>query len=127
MCAPVTEEFETMDILVNNAGVTRDGLFRKIDARDWDDGHHHQPQQRLRDDTMFVEPMAERGWGRVINISSIVGQIGNFGQANYAAAKAGHRLTKTLAREYAKKGVTVNAVRPASSRRGCSKGCPTRH
>src|SRR5262249_4340613 len=59
------------------------------------------------------DPMAERGWGRVINISSIVGRIGNFGQANYAAAKAGLiGFTKTLAREYAKKGVTVNVVAP---------------
>src|SRR5262245_59124320 len=61
--------------------------------------------------------MADRGWGRVINISSIVGEVGNFGQANYAAAKAGMiGLTKTLAREYAKKGVTVNAIAPGFTR-----------
>ncbi len=69
--------------------------------------------------------MAERGWGRVINISSIVGEIGNFGQANYAAAKAGLiGLTKTLAREYARKGVTVNAIAPGFIKTRMTDGVP---
>ena len=73
----------------------------------------------------FIEAMAGRGWGRVINISSIVGQIGNFGQANYAAAKAGLiGLTKTLAREYARKGVTVNAIAPGFIKTRMLDGVP---
>ena len=73
----------------------------------------------------FIEPMAARGWGRVINISSIVGRIGNFGQTNYAAAKAGLiGLTKALAREYARKGVTVNAIAPGFVRTRMLDGVP---
>jgi len=73
----------------------------------------------------LIEPMAARGWGRVINVSSIVGRIGNFGQANYAAAKAGLiGLTKTLAREYASKGVTVNAIAPGFIRTRMLEGVP---
>jgi NAD(P)-dependent dehydrogenase (short-subunit alcohol dehydrogenase family) len=73
----------------------------------------------------FIEAMAGRGWGRVINISSIVGRIGNFGQANYAAAKAGLiGLTKTLAREYARKGVTVNAIAPGFIKTRMLDGVP---
>ena len=73
----------------------------------------------------FIDAMAARGWGRVINISSIVGQIGNFGQANYAAAKAGLiGLTKTLAREYARKGVTVNAIAPGFIKTRMLDGVP---
>ena len=73
----------------------------------------------------FIDGMAARGWGRVINISSIVGQIGNFGQANYAAAKAGLiGLTKTLAREYARKGVTVNAIAPGFIKTRMIDGIP---
>jgi 3-oxoacyl-[acyl-carrier protein] reductase len=73
----------------------------------------------------FIEAMAARGWGRVINISSIVGRIGNFGQANYAAAKAGLiGLTKTLAREYARKGVTVNAIAPGFVKTRMLDGVP---
>jgi 3-oxoacyl-(acyl-carrier-protein) reductase len=102
-----------VDILVNNAGITRDRSFKKMTREMWDDvltvnltGVFHITKQ-------FIDDMAERGWGRVVNVSSIVGQVGNFGQANYAAAKAGLiGFTKTLAREYAKRGVTVNAVAP---------------
>jgi NAD(P)-dependent dehydrogenase (short-subunit alcohol dehydrogenase family) len=113
MCARVQEEFRTIDILVNNAGVTRDGLFRKMDRGAWDDVINTNLTSVFELTQRFIEGMAGRGWGRIINISSIVGRVGNFGQANYAAAKAGLiGLTKTLAREYASKGVTVNAVAP---------------
>jgi NAD(P)-dependent dehydrogenase (short-subunit alcohol dehydrogenase family) len=112
-CDAVTRDFERIDVLVNNAGVTRDGSFRKMDRAAWDDVISTNLTSVFDVTRLFIDPMAERGWGRVINVSSIVGRVGNFGQANYAAAKAGLiGFTKTLAREYAKKGVTVNAVAP---------------
>jgi 3-oxoacyl-[acyl-carrier protein] reductase len=113
VCAQVAEDFRAVDVLVNNAGVTRDRIFRKMERREWDEVIRTDLTGVFDITQAFIEPMAIRGWGRVINISSIVGQIGNFGQANYAAAKAGLiGFTKTLAREYAKKGVTVNAIAP---------------
>jgi NAD(P)-dependent dehydrogenase (short-subunit alcohol dehydrogenase family) len=113
MCARVKEEFGDIHILVNNAGVTRDRSFRKMDRTAWDEVINTNLTGVFDITQQFVEPMAARGWGRVINISSIVGRIGNFGQTNYAAAKAGLiGFTKALAREYASKGVTVNAIAP---------------
>jgi 3-oxoacyl-[acyl-carrier protein] reductase len=124
MCARVTEDFQ-IDILVNNAGVTRDGLFRRMDREAWDEVINTNLNSVFEITQHFIEAMAARGWGRVINISSIVGQIGNFGQANYAAAKAGLiGLTKTLAREYARKGVTVNAIAPGFVKTRMLDGVP---
>jgi 3-oxoacyl-[acyl-carrier protein] reductase len=113
MCARVMEDFDKVDILVNNAGVTRDGLFRKMDRGAWDMVINTNLNAVFDITRRFIDQMAGRGWGRVVNVSSIVGRVGNFGQANYAAAKAGLiGLTKALAREYASKGVTVNAIAP---------------
>jgi 3-oxoacyl-[acyl-carrier protein] reductase len=113
MCTRVTDDFEAIDILVNNAGITRDRSFRKMDRVAWDEVINTNLNAVFDITHRFIDGMAARGWGRVINVSSIVGRIGNFGQANYAAAKAGLiGFTKTLAREYARKGVTVNAVAP---------------
>lgn len=113
MVDQVFKDFGTVQIVVNNAGITRDKSFVKMDRQMWDD----VLTTNLTGPAMIIyrtiKPMIEAGWGRVINISSIVGQMGNFGQANYAAAKGGlAALTKTLAREFAKKNVTVNAVAP---------------
>lgn len=111
--ARVNDDFDAIDILVNNAGVTRDRSFRKMDRGAWDEVINTNLNSVFDITRLFIDGMAMRGWGRVINISSIVGRVGNFGQANYAAAKAGLiGLTKTLAREYASKGVTVNAIAP---------------
>jgi 3-oxoacyl-(acyl-carrier-protein) reductase len=113
MCGRVAEDMGGIDILVNNAGITRDGLFRKMERGAWDEVINTNLTSVFDITQRFIEPMAARGWGRVINISSIVGRIGNFGQTNYAAAKAGLiGFTKALAREYAAKGVTVNAIAP---------------
>jgi NAD(P)-dependent dehydrogenase (short-subunit alcohol dehydrogenase family) len=125
MCARVNEDFETIDVLINNAGVTRDGLFRKMDRGAWDEVINTNLSSVFDITQRFIDGMAARGWGRVINISSIVGRIGNFGQANYAAAKAGLiGFTKTLAREYARKGVTVNAIAPGFVRTRMLDGVP---
>ena len=85
----VNRRLRGIDILVNNAGVTRDGLFRKMDRGAWDEVINTNLNSVFDITQRFIDGMAARGWGRVINISSIVGRIGNFGQANYAAAKAG--------------------------------------
>lgn len=125
ICARVNDDFEAIDVLVNNAGVTRDRSFRKMDRDAWDEVLNTNLSSVFDITRLFIDSMAARGWGRVINISSIVGRIGNFGQANYAAAKAGLiGLTKTLAREYARKGVTVNAIAPGFVKTRMLEGVP---
>jgi acetoacetyl-CoA reductase len=124
-CARVAQDFDGIDVLVNNAGITRDGSFRKMDRLAWDEVINTNLNSVFEVTQRFVDAMAARGWGRIINISSIVGQIGNFGQANYAAAKAGLiGFTKTLAREYARKGVTVNAIAPGFVKTRMLEGVP---
>jgi NAD(P)-dependent dehydrogenase (short-subunit alcohol dehydrogenase family) len=125
MCARVNDDFDGVDILINNAGVTRDRSFRKMDRGAWDDVINTNLNSVFEITRRLIEPMAARGWGRVINVSSIVGRIGNFGQSNYAAAKAGLiGLTKSLAREYASKGVTVNAIAPGFINTRMLQGVP---
>jgi acetoacetyl-CoA reductase len=109
----VEAELGPIEVLVNNAGITRDAVFHKMTREQWGE------VIRVNFDSLFnmtrqvIEGMRERGWGRIVNISSINGQKGQIGQANYSAAKAGViGFTKALALENAKKGVTVNAVAP---------------
>ena len=111
--AKIVAEAGPIDILVNNAGITRDMTFKKMGKVDWD------VVLRTNLDSVFnmtkpvCDAMVDRGWGRIINISSINGQKGAFGQTNYSTAKAGmHGFTKALALEVARKGVTVNTVSP---------------
>ena len=109
----ILQRFERVDILVNNAGINRDKSFINMDYETWKAVLSVDLDGVFYCTKAFLEGMTARGYGRIINISSIVGQIGNFGQANYAAAKAGLLgLTKAVAREVAGKGITVNAVAP---------------
>jgi 3-oxoacyl-(acyl-carrier-protein) reductase len=125
LAAEVADTLGGVDILVNNAGITRDRSFKKMTQEMWDAVLAVNLTGVFVVTKQFIDGMADRGWGRVINISSIVGEVGNFGQANYAAAKAGViGFTKTLAREYARKGVTVNAVAPGFIRTRMLQGVP---
>jgi len=111
--AKVTAELGPVDVLVNNAGITKDGLFHKMAAEKWDDVIRVDLSSLFYMTRPVIEGMRERGWGRVINITSINGQKGQVGQVNYSAAKAGMiGFTKALAQENASKGVTVNAIAP---------------
>ena len=100
-------------MLVNNAGITRDMTFKRMDKANWDAVIRTNLDSCFNMTKQVCDGMVERGWGRVINISSVNGQKGAFGQVNYSAAKAGmHGFTKALALEVAKKGVTVNTISP---------------
>ncbi|MBV6271876.1 acetoacetyl-CoA reductase [Alcaligenaceae bacterium CGII-47] len=111
--AQVVAEIGAIDVLVNNAGITRDASIRKMTLEDWRAVLHTDLDSIFHMTKQVVDGMVQRGWGRIINISSVNGQKGAFGQANYAAAKAGiHGFTKSVALEVAKKGVTVNTVSP---------------
>ena len=109
----LTKELGEIDILVNNAGITRDGLCRKMTPEMWDEVITTNLSSVFYMSRQFVEEMSNRGFGRIINISSVNAQKGQFGQVNYSAAKAGiHGFTKALAQEVVSKGVTVNTISP---------------
>ena len=109
----VTDTVGPVDVLVNNAGITRDMTFKKMGKSDWDAVIRTNLDSCFNTTKQVMDGMVERGWGRVINIASVNGQKGAFGQTNYSAAKAGmHGFTKALALEVAKKGVTVNTISP---------------
>ena len=109
----VTAEVGPVDVLVNNAGITRDMTFKKMSKADWDAVISTNLDSAFNMTKQVMDGMVERKWGRVINVSSVNGQKGAFGQTNYAAAKAGmHGFTKALALEVARNGVTVNTISP---------------
>ena len=109
----VKAEHGPVDVLVNNAGITRDGMFRKMSRADWDAVIETNLTSLFNVTKQVIDGMLERGWGRIINISSVNGEKGQFGQTNYSAAKAGmHGFTMALAQETAKKGITVNSISP---------------
>ena len=111
--AKVEADIGPIDILINNAGITRDGFMHKMETEQW----HAVIETNLSSLFYMTKPVLEgmraRGFGRIVNISSINGQAGQFGQTNYSAAKAGvHGFTKALAQEVARKGITVNTIAP---------------
>ena len=109
----VTAELGPIEVLVNNAGITRDGVFHKLTPEQWSAVIRVNMDSAFNMTRHVIEGMRDRGWGRVINISSINGQKGQMGQTNYSAAKAGViGFTKALALENARKGVTVNCIAP---------------
>jgi acetoacetyl-CoA reductase len=109
----VAADMGVVDILVNNAGITKDMTFKKMTKADWDAVVHTNLDSAFNMSKQVHDGMIERGWGRIINVSSVNGSKGAFGQTNYAAAKAGmHGFTKSLALESARKGVTVNTISP---------------
>ncbi len=112
-CARVAEEVGPIDVVVNNAGITRDGTLHKMTFDDWNEVMRINLGGCFNMAKATFPGMRERGWGRIVNIGSINGQAGQYGQVNYAAAKSGiHGFTKALAQEGAKFGVTVNAIAP---------------
>ena len=102
-----------VDILVNNAGITRDGVFKRMSPADWYAVINTNLNSVFNVTRQVIEGMTDRGWGRIVNISSVNALKGQFGQTNYSAAKAGmHGFSKALAQEVVKKGVTVNTISP---------------
>ncbi|CAM5183177.1 Acetoacetyl-CoA reductase OS=Castellaniella defragrans OX=75697 GN=HNR28_003206 PE=3 SV=1 [Castellaniella defragrans] len=109
----VKEHFGPIDVLVNNAGITRDGTLRKMTLDDWRSVIDTNLNSLFNVTKQVIDDMVERQWGRIIDISSVNGQKGQFGQTNYSTAKAGiHGFTMALAQEVASRGVTVNTVSP---------------
>ncbi|MEY4237488.1 MAG: acetoacetyl-CoA reductase [Pseudomonadota bacterium] len=112
-CARIETEYGPIDIVINNAGITRDGTLHRMSFEDWNEVMRINLGGCFNMAKAAFPGMRERGWGRIVNIGSINGQAGQYGQVNYAAAKSGiHGFTKALAQEGAKFGVTVNAIAP---------------
>jgi len=112
-CAQVEAEVGPIDVVVNNAGITRDGVLAKMSFEDWNDVMRINLGGCFNMAKATFGGMRSRGWGRIVNIGSVNGQAGQYGQVNYAAAKSGiHGFTKALAQEGARSGITVNAIAP---------------
>ena len=121
----IEESRGSLDILVNNAGITRDSTLRKMDRVQWDAVLDVNLGSAFNLCGHALAGMQARGFGRVVNISSVSGQTGNFGQTNYAAAKAGlHGFTMSLAREVAAKGITVNSISPGYIETAMTRAMP---
>ena len=109
----VVDQFGQIDVLVNNAGITKDNLLLRLDETDWNDVIETNLNSIFNTTKSVIKYMLKKKYGRIINISSVVGLMGNPGQSNYAASKAGMiAFTKSIAKEYGKKNITINAVAP---------------
>jgi acetoacetyl-CoA reductase len=125
MMQKLLSELGRIDVVVNNAGITRDRTMSKMVANEWSDVIRTNLDSVFNVSKQAIEPMVAQKWGRIINISSVNGQKGAIGQANYAAAKAGmHGFTKSLALELARHGVTVNTVSPGYLRTNMVSAVP---
>ncbi len=112
-CADMLKEWGLVDVLVNNAGITRDGLMIRMSDDDWNSVIQTNLTSCFTWTRELIRPMARARWGRIINIASVIGLIGNAGQINYAAAKAGIiGMTKSVAKEFAARNITANVVAP---------------
>ncbi|HVA32698.1 MAG TPA: beta-ketoacyl-ACP reductase [Candidatus Baltobacteraceae bacterium] len=124
--AEILERHGRIDYLINNAGITRDHTIRKMTVEEWQAVLQVNLSGPFFMIKAVLDGMVEQGFGRIVNISSVVGQSGNFGQANYASAKAGLiGLTKTVALEVAKRGITVNAIAPGFIETDMTKAMPS--
>lgn len=112
-CEKITAELGPIEVLINNAGITRDGVMHRMTFKQWEEVIHTNLSSCFNMCRNVIDGMRERGFGRIVNIGSVNGQAGQYGQVNYAAAKSGiHGFTKALAQESAAKGITVNAIAP---------------
>ena len=124
----ITENYEAPSIVVNNAGITKDNIMLRMKDEEWDDVINTNLTSIYRVTKAALRAMTKARWGRIINISSVVGAVGNAGQANYAASKAGiEGFTRALAREVASRGITVNAVAPGFIDTDMTKGLAEAH
>lgn len=124
----ITENYEAPSIVVNNAGITKDNIMLRMKDEEWDDVINTNLTSIYRVTKAALRAMTKARWGRIINISSVVGAMGNAGQANYAASKAGiEGFTRALAREVASRGITVNAVAPGFIDTDMTKGLAEAH
>jgi acetoacetyl-CoA reductase len=111
--AKIAADLGPVDVLINNAGITRDGVMHRMTYEQWEAVIHTNLSSCFNTCRNVIDGMRERGFGRIVNIGSVNGQAGQYGQVNYAAAKSGiHGFTKALAQESAAKGITVNAIAP---------------
>ncbi len=122
------ETFGGIDILVNNAGIAKDNLVLRLSQEDWDSVLQTNLNSVFQFTKCVLRPMLKKRWGRIINISSVIGVMGNAGQANYAASKAGMiGFTKSVAKEYAPKGITCNAIAPGFIQTDMTQSLPAEY